>query len=118
MTDTGGTIMNMPRSITRNYFGQVKGAVPGSDGTWSFPCTSELPSFTFGVGKSGRMLIPAKHMVFGPLSDGVHCLGAIQETDETGYIYMTIPFLTALFVVHDYGAMQMGFANRLLTTEN
>jgi aspergillopepsin I len=118
MADTGGTIMNMPRSITKSYFGQVKGAVAASDGTWSFPCTSELPSFTFGVGKSGRTLILGKHMAFGVLSDGVHCLGVIQEVDENGYIYITIPFLTALFVVHDYGAMQMGFANRILTTEN
>jgi Eukaryotic aspartyl protease len=112
MTDTGGTIVNMPRSIVINYFGLVHGAVAASDGTWSFPCTSQLPSFTFGVGKSGRMLVPGKHMNFGPLADGVHCLGAIQEVDEGGYVYMTLPFLQALFVVHDYGGMQMGFANR------
>ncbi|KAN0119867.1 acid protease [Hyaloscypha variabilis] len=118
MTDTGGTIVNLPRSIAQNYFAQVNGSTVASDGTWSFPCTSQLPSFTFGVGKSGRMVVPGKHMVFGPLSDGVRCLAALQEVDESQYVYMTLPFLQALFVVHDYGAMQMGFANRPPTMEN
>ena len=113
MTDTGGTIINMPRSIVKGYFAQVNGAaISATDGTWSFPCASQLPSFTFGVGKSGRMVVPGKHMAFGPLSDGVRCLAALQEVDENQYVYMTLPFLQALFVVHDYGAMQMGFANR------
>jgi hypothetical protein len=115
MTDTGGTIINLPRSIAYSYYQQVKGATLNNDGTFSFPCTAELPSFTFGVGKSGRMVIPGKHLNFGQLSDGL-CLAAIQEdSNERGYVYMTLPFLTALFVVHDYGAMQMGFANRRLT---
>jgi hypothetical protein len=52
MTDTGGTIVNMPRPIAIKYFAQVNGVVAASDGTWSFPCTSQLPSFTFGVGKA------------------------------------------------------------------
>lgn len=51
-------------------------------------------------------------MNFGPLTDGVHCLGAIQEVDDNGSVYMTLPFLQAIYVVHDYGAMQMGFPNR------
>jgi hypothetical protein len=61
------------------------------------------------------MLIPGRHMNFGPLSDGVRCLGAIQEVDEDGYVYMTLPFLQALFVVPDYGRMQMDSPTGFLT---
>jgi hypothetical protein len=57
-------------------------------------------------------------MNFGPLSDGAQCLGAMQEVHDNGYVYMTLPLLQAIFVVHDHGAMQVGSANRPRTMQN
>lgn len=112
MTDTGGNIASLPTSITKKYYAQVTGAYQQSDGAWCFPCKSTLPNFTFGVG-TGRIIVYGKHLTFTTLADGINCYGAIQATGELDYVYMTIPFLESIFVVHDYGQKRMGFANRI-----
>lgn len=114
LTDTGGNLILLPQSIAQKYYSYVSGAYQQSDGSWCFPCSSALPSFTFGVG-SFRAVVDSKHMVFAGLSDGVNCYGAIQLTDETGFAYFGTPFLDALFVVHDYGGHRLGFAARTST---
>jgi hypothetical protein len=111
MTDTGGNISSLPKSITYKYYAQVAGSYLQADGAWAFPCKSTLPNFIFGVGNS-RIMVAGKHMIFNPLADGVNCYGAIQASKEDGYVYMTIPFMESIFVVHDYGGMRLGFANR------
>lgn len=112
MTDTGGNIASLPKSITQKYYAQVTGSYMQSDGAWCFPCKSTLPDFTFGVG-SARIVVYGKHLIFTKLADGVNCYGAIQATTEDGYVYMTIPFMESFFLVHDYGGMRLGFANRI-----
>ncbi len=112
MTDTGGNVVQLPESITLKFYAQVVGAYQQSDGSWCFPCASTLPDFTFGVG-SAKIVVHGKHLTFTNLADGINCYGAIQPTGEDSYVYLTIPFLESIFVVHDYGAMRMGFANRV-----
>lgn len=114
MTDTGGNISQLPQSILKKYYAQVKGAYQQSDGGWNFPCSSTLPNITFGVGTS-RIVMAGKNFIFNPLADGINCYGAIQGTNDGSYVYMNVPMLESLFVVHDYGAMRMGFANRTIT---
>ncbi|KUJ22953.1 acid protease, partial [Mollisia scopiformis] len=114
MVDTGGNISQLPQSILKKFFAQVKGAYQQSDGGWNFPCASAVPNLTFGVGNS-RIVISGKNFIFNPLADGINCYSAVQGTSDGSYVYMNVPFLESIFVVHDYGAMRMGFANRTWT---
>lgn len=111
LTDTGANLVLLPNSITMNFYSHVEGAYKQSDGSWCFPCSATLPSFTFGVGGS-LAVVAAKHLIFSGLADGINCYGAIQATGESSYAYFGTPFLNALFVVHDYGGHRLGFAAR------
>ena len=111
LTDTGGNLVLLPQSIIDKFYSYVKGAYHRSDGSWCFPCSSTLPTFTIGIGDS-RVVVAAKHMVFAGLADGINCYGAVQATGESSYAYFGTPFLDALFVVHDFGGHQLGFAQR------
>jgi hypothetical protein len=53
LTNTGTNV------VTTNYYHHVYGASQQSYGNWAFPCSSTLPTFTFGVGSSS-IVIPAK----------------------------------------------------------
>lgn len=113
LTDTGTNLVNLPESIAYDYYAQVNGSYM-SNGGWTFPCTTTLPSFTFGVGKS-RFTVGSKHMIFTGLDDGVNCIGAIQPVGEDNYAIFGVPWLNALFLVHDYGKKRLGFAARTST---
>lgn len=115
MVDTGGNISQLPQSILKKFYAQVKGAYQQADGGWNFPCASVIPNFTFGVGNS-KIVIQGKNFIFNPLADGINCYGAVQGTSDGSYVYMNVPMLESIFVVHDYGAMRMGFANRVWTS--
>lgn len=112
MLDTGGNISQLPQSILKKFYAQVEGAYQQPDGGYAFPCESKIPDFAFGVGNS-HIVVSGRNLIFNPLADGINCYGAVQGTSENSYVYMTVPFLTSIFVVHDYGAMRMGFANRV-----
>ena len=114
LTDTGGNLVLLPQSVTVKYYSYVRGAYQQGDGSWCFPCSTTLPTFTFGVGSS-KAVVDSKHMIFAGLADGVNCYGAIQATTETGFAYFGTPFLDSLFVVHDYGNHRLGFAARTST---
>ncbi|TAQ83826.1 hypothetical protein B7494_g7853 [Chlorociboria aeruginascens] len=109
--DTGSNLSILPQSITNAYYSHVIGAYQASDGSWNFPCSAYLPSFNFKVGSS-QFSVSGSHMIFSTLADGVHCYGAIQATSEGATGFFGIPFYEALFVVHDYGNNQIGFAKR------
>jgi aspergillopepsin I len=109
--DTGCNLVLLPQSMTNKYYAQVKGAWQQSNGFWMYPCSSTMPTFTFGIGTT-RLTVGPKNMVFLNLDDGVNCLGAIQQTDEDSYVLIGAPWLEGLFVVHDYGAKRIGFAAR------
>ncbi|TVY80436.1 hypothetical protein LSUE1_G006009 [Lachnellula suecica] len=111
LTDTGVNLINLPESIATSYYAQVKGSYM-SDGGWAFPCAAILPTFTFGIGSS-RFVVKAKHMIFVGLDDGTNCIGAIQPTDENSFAIFGVPWISALFLVHDYGKKRMGFAARV-----
>ena len=111
LTDSGTNVCLMPQSIVLKYYSYVHGAYQQSDGSWAFPCSATLPTFTFGVG-SLRLVINSSHMIFAGLADGVNCYGSIQATSESSFIYFGTPFLEALFVVHDYGGKRLGFGAR------
>jgi len=111
LTDTGCNLINLPESITTSYYARVQGSYI-SDGGWTFPCTATLPTFTFGVGSS-RFTVGAKHMIFTGLDDGINCIGAVQATGEDNFAIFGVPWINALFLVHDYGKKRIGFAARV-----
>ncbi|KAH6713644.1 aspartic peptidase domain-containing protein [Leptodontidium sp. MPI-SDFR-AT-0119] len=111
MTDTGGNISMMPESIASRYYKLVAGSYKQVDGTWIFPCKATLPNFVFGVGSS-RIVVTGKNFILTNLPDGINCIGGIQSREEDTYVFLSIPFMQSIFVVHDYGNMRMGFANR------
>jgi len=52
-------------------------------------------------------------VIFAELgTDKVNCYGAMQATSDSQFAYFGTPFMNALFVVHDYGAKRLGFAQR------
>lgn len=111
LTDTGTNFIILPESIATTYYARVKGSYM-SDGGWTFPCTTTLPTFTFGVGSS-RFTVGAKHMIFIALDDGINCIGAIQPTGEDNFAIFGVPWINALYLVHDYGKKRIGFAARI-----
>ncbi|CAG8973816.1 hypothetical protein HYALB_00005561 [Hymenoscyphus albidus] len=111
LTDSGTNLTLLPLSMAKKYYAQVAGAYQLSTGFWTFPCASTLPSFTFGIG-AARVTIQPKNMVFLELDDNVMCLGAIQNTEEDGFVLLGTPWLEGLFLVHDYGRKRLGFAAR------
>ncbi|KAH8684826.1 aspartic peptidase domain-containing protein [Tricladium varicosporioides] len=111
LTDSGTNLVLMPVSIAKAYYAQVKGSRQQNNGFWAFPCSSTLPTFTFGVGNA-RFSIKAKNMIYIDFDEGVNCLGAIQNTEEDNLIVFGTPWFEALFIVHDYGGRRIGFANR------
>lgn len=61
---------------------------------------------------SGELIPTSVRRTFAGLADGVNCYGAIQATSESGHAYFGTPFLQALFVVHDYAGLRLGFTAR------
>jgi len=52
-------------------------------------------------------------VIFAELgTDKINCYGAMQATSDSQFAYFGTPFMNALFVVHDYGAKRLGFAQR------
>lgn len=111
MTDTGGNLSMMPESIANRYYKLVTGSYKQGDGAWIFPCKATLPNFVFGVGNS-KIVVAGKNFILTNLPDGINCIGGIQSREEDTYVFLSIPFMQSIFVVHDYGNMRMGFANR------
>lgn len=81
----------------------------GSGGSYIFPCNAVLPSFTFGAA-GAKFVVPVAQLVFSALADGVNCYGTIQSSGDESEGFFGAPFLESLFVVHDLGAMILGFA--------
>jgi aspergillopepsin I len=92
------------------YYAQVTGAYQQSDGSWAFPCTATLPSFTFGVGTS-QLTVSGSVLSFSQISAS-DCYGGIQATSETGYAIFGTNFFDSLFIVHDVANNRVGFAQR------
>lgn len=59
LADTGGNVGTFPPAMAAAYYAQVVGATQQvSDGSWIFPCSSTLPTFTFGLGSSRIVVEP------------------------------------------------------------
>lgn len=111
IADTGTTLLLVPDSVVSAYYAKVSGArYDSNQGGYIFPCSANLPSFTFGVG-SYRGVIPGSYINYAPAT-GSLCFGGIQSNDGIGFSIYGDILLKAQFVVFDAGNTRLGFANK------
>ncbi|KAK3356762.1 aspartic peptidase domain-containing protein [Lasiosphaeria hispida] len=102
IADTGTTLLYLPNAIVTEYYKQI----PGSSnsriyGGYVFPCSTAVPSFTFGVG-SAKITIPGKFIDYGRVTSGSSsCFGGIQSSSRLGINIFGDVALKAAFVVFD-----------------
>lgn len=66
IADTGTTLLLMDDSVVSAYYSKVSGAAYDStQGGYTFPCSTTLPSFTLGIG-SYMAVIPGTYMNYAP----------------------------------------------------
>ena len=109
IADTGTTLILLPAAVVESYWSQVPSAyLEPSLGAFIFPCSSQLPSFQFGIG-SYRGVVPGSYMDYGPLNS-YWCYGGIQSQGGSSYSIFGDVLLKAQFVVFDVGKLRIGFA--------
>lgn len=112
IADTGTTLLYLPSAIASAYWAKVSGSKNSrSVGGYVFPCSTSLPSFTYGIG-SATIVIPGEYMDFGPISTGSStCFGGIQSSSGIGLNIFGDVALKAAFVVFDGASTpRLGFA--------
>ncbi|KAI8948064.1 aspartic peptidase domain-containing protein [Xylaria longipes] len=115
IADTGTTLALLPDSVVDAYWQNVDGAkVDQSQGGYVFPCTADLPDFTFSPGDA-KVTIPGKYINYAPVDNSsTMCFGGLQSDGGQGIsIYGDIA-LKAAFVVFDKstGSPRLGWANK------
>lgn len=114
IADTGTSLLLLPDSIVSAYYRRVTGAAyDSSQGGYTFPCSSTLPSFTFGIG-SYRGVIPGPFLNYAAI-DSTTCYGGIQSDSGIGFSIFGDIALKAQFVVFDGGNLRLGWANKDLS---
>ena len=68
--DTGTTLLLLPTTVVSAYYAQVSGSrYDNSQGGYTFPCSTTLPSLTLGVG-SYKAVVPGPFINYAPLTSG------------------------------------------------
>lgn len=100
------------------YYRRVAGATNSRYyGGYVFPCASELPSFTFGVG-SARITIPPSYMSYAPVTPASStCFGGLQSSSGLGInIWGDVALKAAFVVFNGEDPPTIGWANKPLVT--
>ncbi|KAK1964590.1 secreted aspartic proteinase precursor [Colletotrichum sublineola] len=114
IADTGTTLLLLPDSIVSAYYSKISGAkYDSSQGGYVFPCSTSVPSFTFGVGSS-RITIPSNYMNYAPVTTK-SCFGGLQSNSGIGSSIYGDVALKAAFVVFNGGTKQLGWAAKTLS---
>ncbi|KAK0625886.1 aspartic peptidase domain-containing protein [Immersiella caudata] len=119
IADTGTTLLYLPTTVVNAYYSAIPGASNSRTyGGYVFPCNTNPPPFTFGVG-SERFSIPGKFINYGPAALGATtCFGGIQSSAQVGINIWGGTALKAAFVVFEAGDRpRMGFANKKYNVE-
>ncbi|KAL2262150.1 hypothetical protein VTK26DRAFT_2312 [Humicola hyalothermophila] len=118
IADTGTSLVYLPPTILTSYYRQVPGATNSAYyGGFVFPCSAELPPFTFGVGEA-RITIPPSYISYARVSPtSSTCFGGLQSSSSLGINIWGDVALKAAFVVFDGGdSPRIGWANKKLVT--
>lgn len=116
IADTGTSLLYLPTAIVTAYYRQVSGASASRTyGGYVFPCSSALPSFTFGVGEA-RITIPSAYIKYARVTPGSStCFGGLQSSSGVGINIFGDVALKAAFVVFNGGSPPtLGWANKTL----
>ncbi|KAK3943348.1 aspartic peptidase domain-containing protein [Diplogelasinospora grovesii] len=84
-------------------------------GGYVFPCTTELPDFTFNIANV-PFTIPGEYLNYEPLGNG-NCYGGIQVNSGVGQSIFGDVALKAFYVVFDSRGPQLGFATKALNLD-
>lgn len=100
IVDTGTTLLYLPQQVVTAYYAQVKGAVlDNSQGGYTFPCSTTLPSLTVGVG-TYRALVPGIYINYAPLESGSStCFGGLQSDSGIGFSIFGLTLIKSQFIV-------------------
>jgi aspergillopepsin I len=118
IADTGTSLVYLPTAIVTAYYRQVTGATNSRNyGGYVFPCSSALPSFTFGVG-AARFTIPSSYISYSPVSEGSStCFGGLQTSSGLGInIWGDVALKAAYVVFNGANPPTIGWANKKLST--
>jgi hypothetical protein len=119
IADTGTTLLLLPGTVVKDYYGQVDGAMVYPKTTiWVFPCSSTLPDLVLGMAGQ-TYTIPARYFNFQQVltTPTALCAGGLQSSDSIGLSIVGDVALKAMFVVFDSGSTkQLGFASKVLTS--
>jgi hypothetical protein len=113
IADTGTSLLLVPQAIVNAYYGQVSGAAyDNSQGGVTFPCSSSLPNFVFGVG-SARITVPGSFVNYASVG-GSKCFGGIQASTGLPFgIVGDVALKSALVVFNrGTGSPTLGFAQK------
>ncbi|CAK7269586.1 hypothetical protein SEPCBS119000_003644 [Sporothrix epigloea] len=112
IADTGTTLLLLSNSIVKAYYKKVSTSYYSSTyGAYVFPCSTTVPSFTFGVG-SLRIVIPADYMNYGPAEEGSStCYGGLQKGGDQN-IFGDIALKSAFVVFNGASSPTIGWATK------
>jgi aspergillopepsin I len=112
--DTGTAGATIPRNAADAYFSQVSGSrFDTGRGVYTFPCTTKLPDFTFGIG-SAKLSILGAHLVSdsGSFDNGKTCTSKLNAGTGDGPYLWGQSFIQEFFVVFDWSQGGVGFASK------
>lgn len=102
----------MGDSQVSQYYSGVSGAqLDNTQGGYTFPCGTSLPTLSFLIGSSNYATIPASLLNFGPTdSTGTTCFGSLQSVGSGNQNIYGDVFFNAYYGVFDASVPQFGFA--------
>ncbi|KKY32813.1 putative secreted aspartic proteinase precursor [Diaporthe ampelina] len=115
IADTGTTLMLLPTDVVNAYYSAVEASsYDRINGGYVFPCNTDLPDFSFGVGKA-TVTVPGSYINYAPVdSANSSCYGGIQDDSGIGFAIFGDVALKASFVVFDGENEQLGWASKKL----
>jgi aspergillopepsin I len=114
IADTGTSLVYLPAAAVTAYYRQVKGATNSAMyGGYVFPCSSPLPSFTFGVGEA-NFTIPSSYLNYASITEGSDtCFGGLQSSSGLGInIWGDVALKAAFVVFNGEEPPTIGWANK------
>ncbi|CAN8103895.1 unnamed protein product [Discula destructiva] len=112
IADTGTTLLYLPAAIVEAYYSQVSGASNSLLlGGYVFPCSADLPDFTFGV-EDTVITIPGDYMNYGT-AIGSKCFGGLQSSASIGINIFGDVALKAAYVVFNFDTPSLGWAQKV-----
>jgi len=119
VTDTGTTLLLLPKVVVDDYYSSVPGAAYDKNhGGVTFKCSASMPDLSISIGDNATVTIPGEYIRYGSVESSGDanqlCFGGLQSDVGIGFSIFGDVFLKATFVVFDAGELQLGFAAKNL----